>query len=178
VRVKDIIRAQKTVTAWGAWKQEKMPHSTFPLRRGKRRAYMLNAQWRWRLVHFKALGEAFRLLIAWRPDVEEFVYYLGQDVKGDTRVVLALSFHGTHPGWHVHTHCGHVEDLPVGVMRSHVHKRIPRGMNNHSCRELVPGGRQMSDDIAMDIAANHLNLHATSGSLFGRLWRRTGHGAR
>jgi hypothetical protein len=178
VRVKDIIRAPKTVTAPGAWKQEKMPQSAFPLRKGKRPAYMLKAQWRWRLVHFKALGESFRLLIAWRPDIEEYLYYLGQDIKGDTRVVLALSFHGTHPGWHVHTHCGHVEELPVGVMRSHIHKRIPRGMHNHRCRELVPNGGQMSDAIATDIAFSHLNLHETSGGLFARLRRRTGHGTR
>lgn len=128
---------------------------------------MLRASWRWRLVHFDALDESFRLLIAWRPDVEEYLCYLGMDVDGDTRMILDLSFHGTHPGWHVHTHCGHVDELPVGVMRSHVHKRIPRGMRSHRNQELVAGGGSMNDGLALHIAANRLNLHASAEGLLG-----------
>lgn len=161
------------MTGWGTWKQEKMPSSAFPFGKGKRRSYMLRAAWRWRLIHFEALSEEFRVLVAYRPDIEEFLCYLGMDVGGDTRMILDISFHGrTHPGWHVHTHCGHVEDLPVGVMRSHIHKRIPRGMRGHRSRELVPSGGPMNDALAMHIASERLNLHEIGGGLFGFFRRR------
>lgn len=160
MRVKEIIRAEKTINDAGKWRQEKMPASQFPLKKGKRPAFMLRAAWRWRVVKFSALEHSFRALIAWRPDIDEYRAYIGMDVEGDTRLIFDYAYHGSHepPGWHLHSTCGPVEDLPVGVMRSPWLKRFPEGTRTHRRRLLVAEGTRMSDSLAYHIFAKRARL--------------------
>lgn len=168
MRVKDILRAQKVVTDKGKWRQEKMPASQFPLRGGKRSAFVLRAAWRWRVVQFTALGNDFRALIAYRPDIEEYRAYLGIVVDGDTRLVLDYAYHGSHdpPGWHVHSTCGPIEELPIGVMRSPRYRRFPKGSRAHRRNLLVASGSQMTDSLAYHIFAKRARLPEEPLDLF------------
>lgn len=168
MRVKDILRADKNVTDAGRWRQERMPSTLWPLLKGRRRSYMLGAAYRWRLIKFTALEHIFRALIAYRQDVDEYRAYIGMDVGGDTRMILEYCYHGNHdpPGWHVHSTCGHVEELPSGVMRSPWHTRFPKGLRTHRRRTLVAEGGLMTDSLAYLIFAKRARLPYEMVDLF------------
>lgn len=166
MRVKDVLRAPKSGIDWGKWHQEKMPASAFPLKKGKRRAYMLPASWRWRIVKFDAVGHSFRVLIAYRPDLEEFKALLGLDQSGDTTVLVDLAYHGTHPGWHAHSWCAPFERAVSGVMRYPGLRRIPGGRRPHRATQYVSGGGQMNDAYALQIIVERFNIAEAPGPLF------------
>lgn len=168
MRVKDILRADKVITDPGKWRQDKMPATAFPLRKGKRSAYILRSAWRWRLVRFTALNHSFRAVIAYRQDVDEYRGYLGMDVDGDTRLILEYAYHGSHdpPGWHVHSTCSDIEELPVGVMRSPRLRRFPKGYRTHRRRLLVEAGSTMTDSLAYHLFAVRANLPLETVDLF------------
>lgn len=165
---KHIFRADKDILDWGEWKQVKMPPSAFPMSHGPKRSYRLGSAYRWRVVKFRALGETFRVLIAYRDDVEEFRSILGMDVSGDTRIVAEFCFHGTHPGWHAHADCGDVRAMPTGVQRWPGMRRRPKGRSRHRNTTYVAGHSRMNDAHALEVAARRFNLHQKPGELFGR----------
>jgi hypothetical protein len=114
----------------------------FSLKKGKPRGYMLRASWRWRIVKFGALDQSFRLLIAYRPDLDEFQALLGMDDNGDTKILVDLAYHGTHPGWHAHSWCEPLERASSGAMRYPGQRRIPGGQKPHRSKQYVSGGAQ------------------------------------
>lgn len=169
VRVKEVLRADKTIIDHGRWRSDRMPATQFPLRKGRRPSYMLGSAYRWRVLRFSALGSTFRALIAYRNDVEEYRAYIGREEHdGDTRLIFDLGYHGSHdpPGWHVHTTCSELEDLPSGVMRSPWLKRIPRGIRTHRRALLVAEGRSLTDSLAYNIFAKHARLPLEPIDLF------------
>jgi hypothetical protein len=148
-----------------------MPPGAFPMSRQPKRSYRLGSVYRWRLIKFEALGATFRLLIAYRPDVEEYRSLLGMDVGEDSRVLAEYCYHGTHPGWHTHAACGDVRESPIGVMRWPEMRRRPRGRARHRRVEYVRSGKLMNDAHALDIAVTRFNLYGRGDDLFSR---RTG----
>jgi hypothetical protein len=168
MRVKDILRAEKSITDGGKWREGKMPASQFPLKKGRRHAFMLRAAFRWRVIRFLALGNSFRAVVAYRSDVDEYRAYIGMEVEGDTRLILEYAYHGSHepPGWHVHSTCGPVENLPSGVMRSPWLKRLPQGSRVHRRRLLVADGARMTDSLAYHIFAKRARLPPENIDLF------------
>lgn len=145
-----------------------MPPSAFPMSKGPKRSYRLGSAFRWRIVKFTALGQSFRLLIAYRDDIEEYRSILGMDVGGDTRLVAEICFHGTHPGWHAHADCGDVRNMPIGIQRWPERKRRPRGRAFHRSTTYVTALSKMNDAHALEIAASRYNLHKKPDDLFGR----------
>lgn len=131
MRVKSIIRGEKTVTDWGEWKSgQKMPGTLFPLSKGH--SFRVRGCYNWRLVKFNCLDHEFRLLIFFRLDKQEFDAWLGQQDGNDTKVIVRLEYHATHPGWHVHTNC-ETNDTPSGRTGGKAHRqRIGRKDKNFS----------------------------------------------
>lgn len=155
-----------------------MPPGVFPLSKSPKRSYRLGAAYRWRVVKFDALGHAFRLLIAYRTDVDEFKAILGMDVSGDTRIVADLGFHGTHPGWHAHADCGDLKVAPVGVQRWPGMRRYPKARNRHRNTSFTSNQAKMNDVSALQIATDRFKLHLNAGSLFARVLGTSGRASR
>jgi len=126
MRVQDIIKAYKEIIDWGKPQQGTMAASIFPLSKRKRQSLKLGSRYRWRLVKFQALERSFRLLIAYHTLFDNYEAYLAVEVGQDLCVLASYSYHGTHPGWHMHVGCGDTNSLPVGVLRHPWFRRIPK----------------------------------------------------
>lgn len=166
MRVQDIIKAQKEAVDWGKPQQGGMTPSIFQLSKRKRQSLKLGSCYRWRLVKFQALGEAFRLLIAYHTLFENYEAYLAVECGQDLRVIASLSYHGTHPGWHMHAGCGDTRRLPVGVLQYRWFRRLPAAKKFVRKIEYVAGGGHMNDNVALQIAAERFNLHNRADDLF------------
>lgn len=131
MQLKGVLAAKKTIVSWGTWEHgKKMPRNAFPM--SKSRSYRVPSTWTgWRVVIFEALGEQFRLLVAFDTGKEEYRAWLGQ-VKGDDTLMLArLEYHGSHPGWHCHTNCEHSNSLTAGRVVGFGDRRLPKARNFH-----------------------------------------------
>ena len=161
MRLKDVIRADKTVTSWGKWQEgAKLPRSAFPLSKSKNRTYRLPS-YRWRVIEFEVGGQPFRLLVAYRVDKEQYRAVLAVDYGRDMSVLAQYEFHGPHPGWHVHASCEHIEEAPRGTMRHPWQRRIPRARAR--CRRIEFG--ISNDNQALNKAAEFFRLHKREGEL-------------
>lgn len=159
--LRDIIKAEKVVSDWGQWHAGgRMPKTAFCLSRPRGRFYRLGA-YRWRVIRFEALGAAFRLLIAYHGDKEQYRAVLAIEHDRDMAVLAQYEFHGTHPGWHVLATCDDVDDAPAGMMRHPGQRRLPRARAYHRGVDF----RVSSDDKALAVAAELFRLHNAGGSL-------------
>jgi hypothetical protein len=145
-----------------------MNQSVFPLSKRKKQSLKFGNLHRWRLVKFEALGETFRLLIVYHTLIENFEAYLGLDDAKETKPIATYSYHGTHPGWHMHAGCGDVRKLPTGMLQLRWLRRVPNTQSFVRRTEYVPGGGQMNDNVALDIASERFNLYNGTNDLFGR----------
>lgn len=136
-----------------------MPPGAFPMSAKPKRSFRLGSAWRWRIIHFSALEHEFRLLVAYRQDIDEYLAMVGMVVENDTRIIAELCFHGSHPGWHMHFDCGNLTNAPVGVQRWPGMSRRPKGWSQHRSIKLTASGAEMNDNHALDIAANRFQLH-------------------
>ncbi len=125
MRLKAAIAAQKKVLDWGKWRDGgKVPRSAFFL--VKSNQFTFGKAYRWRVLKMEALGESFRLLIAYNPKKEQYYAYLGMESDSDMKLLLSYEFHGSHPGWHVHSACGDLQQVPVGRIKGPWNKRVPK----------------------------------------------------
>jgi hypothetical protein len=168
MRFKDTFRANKEIIEWGDWKHVKMPPAAFPLSYGPKRSYRLGSAYRWRIIRFGALDHKFRVLVAYRDDIEEYISILGMEVGNDTRIIAEVCFHGSHPGWHVHADCADVRNTPIGAQRWPGMNRRPKGRSRHRRTAYVVGYSKMNDAHALEIAVKRFNLHQNADDLFGR----------
>lgn len=112
MRLKDIIRATKqNVDIGKEWKSGPSPKTVWPT--GKGRAFKVPGTYRWRLATFDALGREFKILVIVNYGLPKYIAHLGM-VDGDRmRMLAALSYEATHPGWHLHSCCGNSSVLTV-----------------------------------------------------------------
>lgn len=138
-----------------------MSRSAFPLSRPRNRAYRLGSSYRWRVVRFEAHSLAFRLLIVFNPDKEQYRATLALERGRDMSILASYEFHGTHPGWHMSATCGNVNDVPRGMMRGPWQRRFPKARAFHRRVEYgVP-----HEDAALDVASRFFRLHKTEGAM-------------
>ena len=149
--IKAVVRAEKHVANWGEWKAGiKMPPSAFPL--SKHRSFSIRACYRWRVAEFTCTGKQYRLLVAYRPELEVYHAYLGVHEDGDMCVIARCEFHPDHPGWHVHTNCHDAKE--VFGRTGNLANRVPTAKGNH--RRLAFGVE--NDDQAFYVAAKVFGL--------------------
>ena len=111
MRLRRIIRANKTITDAGAWKTGvKMPKTAFPLT--KQNALKVGPAYSWRVIRFTCLGAAFRVLVIYRLDLSTYSAYLGMECDQDLKVLARYDYHATHPGWHMHAVCDSDSQTP------------------------------------------------------------------
>jgi len=115
MRVQDFIKMPKAITKAGKWKTGKtgkegrMNSGSFAL--SARRPYILGSAWHWHVDELDCEGTKGRLLVAFRPDTENYQAWLAIENEKSLTVVACLEFHGDHPGWHWHSRCAHVEEF-------------------------------------------------------------------
>lgn len=137
-----------------------MTRSAFPLSKPRNRAYRLPS-FRWRVVCFDALGQSFRLLVAYNAGKEQYRAILAADYGRDMAVLAQYEFHGTHPGWHILASCDDIKDAPVGMMRHPWQRRIPRARGRHNQTNF----KIVNEDHALDRAASFFRLHKSGKGL-------------
>lgn len=148
MRLKDIVRAEKSVSEWGKWQQVKMPPSAFPLSRRRSGSYRLSGKFTWRVVIFSADGKDFRLLVAFRKDLSQYEAILGLVEGNDTKVLASYEFHGSHVGWHIHANCDSIDRISPGIKKSGREIRLPRPRTHHRRKSF-----DIDEDNALDVAA-------------------------
>lgn len=163
LRAKDIRSANKNVVDWGRWQNGNMSAAIFPLSRRRGRSYRLGAAYRWRLIRFEAAGNAFRLLLAFSLEKEQYRAMLALEGDRDMRVIASYEFHGTHPGWHLSAACGDIYAIPEGVMVGPWQRRLPRASSFQRSARLP--FFVVDDDTALDAAARFFRLHKAEGAL-------------
>lgn len=162
MRLRHIIPADKDVWDWGkATGGMRMPNSAFPVSRARGNFYRLGNSYTWQVVRFRALGQEFRLLIAFHLAKEQYRATLAVEAEKDLRIVASYEFHGTHPGWHVHAACGPLDQVPPGLRRGPWQRTLPKARQPH--RRLVYG---VTEKNALARAAKFYNLYKAPGSLF------------
>ena len=152
MQLRAIIRARgKNILDAGTWKADsKMPKSAFPL--SKQRSFQIRAKYRWRITRFSCAGETFRILIAYRNDLERYSAYLGREHDGDMAVVSRYEFHPSHGGWHYHADCAHSSEI-VGRTGG-LDDRLPAGRSHHRRAQFC----HMDDARALSLAYKAFGL--------------------
>lgn len=108
-----------------------MPPRAFPLTHRRGGSYRLSGKFTWRVVLFDACEASFRLLVAFRGDIQSYEAVLGLIDGSDTKVIASYEFHATHDGWHLHANCDSIDRLGAGFRKSGQEKRIPMGRQFH-----------------------------------------------
>ncbi|WP_125461716.1 MULTISPECIES: hypothetical protein [Rhodomicrobium] len=116
MKLGDIIRAQKTDVIITGWQSGKIAKRFFPLSRAKG-GISLGQNWCWRVVTFRALGHAFRVLIKLNEQTEYFASILAIDLSGDSAILCHHELHTSHKGWHCHYVKGEALQTYPGVWR-------------------------------------------------------------
>ena len=153
MRIKDMLMAKKVIDSWGSWGVGSIPQKNFPLSKAKQKAYKFGSSTAWRVVTFGCLGRDFRLLVIVAEDKQECRVWLGEVRGNDTALILRFEFHGTHPGWHIHSHCEDTKEAKVGVVQYQSSRRIPKANGYHRKQEFG-----VSKDTLMDFVSRSLNL--------------------
>ena len=132
MRLKEIIRAEKTDIETGDWNCGKIPKKYFPLARAK--SLKFGPKWQWRLVKFVALEGSFRVLIRLHEEKEYFSAILALDTENSLKVICHRELHMSHMNWHCHYVSEPIEKIHEGVLRDRLlMKRYPLYRNSDLC---------------------------------------------
>lgn len=130
MRARELILKPKRIIKAGDWKSgTRMPKTAFPL--SPSRQFQLGPKWTWRVDVLECEGVECRLLTAFEPMKQIFVAWLSYARGGGYTLVARLEFHGDEPGWHGHSRCGLISDIPIGVVKPQGTVRIPKARAFH-----------------------------------------------
>lgn len=101
MRVREVIRADKTNIKVGPWQDGNMPPGQFRLR-ANMKTFRQGRSYRWQVITFDALGASFRVLLVLNLSKHIFRATLGIMESGEARIVCVREFHASEPGWHCH----------------------------------------------------------------------------
>lgn len=103
MKLRRVMNGQKTIKDVGSWKTgERMPRTAFPVRGA---GFKEPGKYTWRIVRFSCEGESFRLLMAYRLDLQRAMFYLGKEVRSEMLVLCRYEYHAGEPGWHMPCIC-------------------------------------------------------------------------
>ncbi|MCX5512163.1 hypothetical protein [Kaistia algarum] len=157
MRVSNVIASPKVVTDWGKWTNDQMGKHVFPLTKRRGACLRYGASHRWRLIRFEALGASFRILAAYRQDIDEFKAHLALEHASDMTVLCSWEYHGTHPGWHIHVNCDEVSKITPGLARP-PGVRLPGGRSIHRQQNFAGTSSPMSDNAALTVIQKRFRL--------------------
>lgn len=158
MRVANVIKAHKSAVGFSQWTDEKIKTKDFPLNKKRGKVHPLSRRYRWQIITFVALGQAYRVLVGYHTLVPEFITTLAEDVGADCRVLARWEFHASHGGWHVHSVCGDTDGLSPGIVKPAGTKRIPDKASYHRHTKMLNDGCDMEDAIATAIACSLVGI--------------------
>ncbi|QQQ17420.1 hypothetical protein JIP62_08615 [Brevundimonas vitis] len=123
MRLKDIIKAEKSAFDLGKWQYGHIPRHAFPQSKVKESAYKFGRAYSWRIVRFTALGRRIRVKIVLNESKEIFRAKLGVEEGGDMIVLCEHEFHSSEPGWHCHFTTKPLNSVVAGTVRAGKRKR-------------------------------------------------------
>lgn len=158
MKPRDVVGLPKVVTKPGEWKvvtgRARMPTTAFPVSR--KHSLQLGRNWHWRVDDVAAGDSAFRLLVAFNLDYEEYRAWLAMP-RGDAQLMIAqLEYHGSHPGWHCHMACRVLEEVEPGQGHPRSAHRFPGSAKRH--RRL---SFDMTESTALERAFNFFRVTGT-----------------
>jgi hypothetical protein len=159
MRARELILKSKRITKAGDWKSgARMPKTAFPL--SPSRQFQLGPKWRWRVDVLECEGVECRLLTAFEPMKQTFVAWLSYVRAGGYTLVARLEFHGDEPGWHCHSNCGPVSDIPIGVVKPMGTVRVPKARDFHRRTDY-----DMTDSDALAKSFKFYRVQAEAGTM-------------
>ncbi|WP_147276074.1 hypothetical protein [Pelagibacterium lacus] len=158
MRLQQVKISPKTAIKIGAWSDEKLKAKDFPLSRKSGGRYPLTRRYRWQVITFECHSRSFRVLCAYHQQIPEFFAVLAEQSDGDCKVILRVEWHQSHPGWHIHSVCGHFEDTVSGISSPKQMKRIPDSKSGHRRKTFLNTGHVMGDNVATALACEALGI--------------------
>lgn len=122
MNLKQILRGTKLTLDTGKWHSGHIPRTAFPMSAVKNKSYKFGPEYQWRVVRFECVATVCRVLIVLNENKQIFRATLGVEDGADMRVLCQYEYHASEPGWHCHLNTEQHEQLPVGVMRSHLRR--------------------------------------------------------
>ncbi|NKX40281.1 hypothetical protein HGG71_02230 [Rhodobacteraceae bacterium R_SAG2] len=116
MKLKDVIRLEKTVINYGHWGNGEIDRSAWPLRRKKLK---YSPDWQWRVVSLRYEEREFRVLLLLNPPLEKFYAMLGEIREETLAVLCSHDLHTSHGNWHCHVATGDIDKVLSGVTRDH-----------------------------------------------------------
>lgn len=123
MKLKTIIKAEKSNFDWGKWHAGHIQRSSFPLSKVKEKSYKLGKEYKWRVVRFTAHSKRIRVLIVLNEEKQIYRARLGVERDGDMVVLCDHEFHASEPGWHCHYTLQHIDSVTEGAVREGKRKR-------------------------------------------------------
>lgn len=114
MKVKDVIRLEKTVVNYGQWSIGEIDRALWPLRRKKLK---FSPDWKWRVVSLRCGECELRVLLQLNPLLEKFHAMLGQVREDQLAVLCSHDLHTSHSNWHCHVATGEIDRVLPGVTR-------------------------------------------------------------
>lgn len=128
MRVRHLIKLPKVQTTDTAWRDDDMPPRACPIFSKSRPT---RAGWRWRSARAKADGHEFVLVALTNVRRGDLKATLMIQTPAGYSVVGRYEFHASHPGLHIHAHCGR-GGIENGASGMDDLARIPRADRRHN----------------------------------------------
>jgi hypothetical protein len=147
IRLQEIIRASKGNIRVGEWRHGNVPRADFPI---GRKPYGLGRSYQWCVIKFDALGLQCRVLVVLNVPKEKYEAILGIMADAQARILCSYEYHAAEPGWHCHSACGEVSNVPKGFMRGPWVRRVPRANQPHKRLDFGILDRGSAERFAID----------------------------
>jgi hypothetical protein len=114
MKLKDIIRLEKTVLNYGGWSNGEIDRAAWPL---KKKKLKFSSDWQWRVIRLTTSDRELRVLLRLNPLLEQFYAVLGEVRGGTIAVLCSHDLHTSHANWHCHVATGDIDAVFPGVWR-------------------------------------------------------------
>lgn len=103
MRVRHLISDRKIQSADTGWRADDMPPRACPIYTKTR---PIRAGWQWRSASAESSSRKYLLIALVNANRGNWQSFLLIEVFGAWSVVARFEFHASHPGVHIHSHCG------------------------------------------------------------------------
>lgn len=136
MRVRHLISDPKLQSSDTDWRWDDLPPRHCPIYSKTRPT---RAGWQWRSITAQSASKSYMLVALINPNRGNWQSFLLVDAAGEYSVVARFEYHASHPGQHVHSHCGR-SGLEVGATSLDKLERAPAiGERHRRIDALTPG---------------------------------------
>lgn len=114
MKLKDVIRLEKTVVDYGKWSKGEIDRVSWPL---KKKKLKFSSDWQWRVIVLRTSEGEFRVLLRLNALIEQFYAVLGVFRQDTITIVCSHDLHTSHANWHCHTATVDIDKVFPGVWR-------------------------------------------------------------